>query len=192
MKIEKRGMVMIGKLKGKIFRISVMCFIILFLSCFVQMDVKASTRGAYQAYVNKHINKKKCPNLKCILYDINKDGRKELIVQYESGVRYAYRIYTYRKGKVKKMHKGEFFGASGIYYKKGKKELFILFTNGASDNEYCSYQMKGGKLKKNKSYRAVFNMETEDAKYFFGKKRISQKKYDRFSEKLKPIPEHVL
>ena len=107
---------MTKKLKCVIFRVSVMCFIVLFLAGFMQTEVKASTRSAYRAYVNKHINKKKCPNLKCILYDINKDGKKEMIAQYESGVRCAYQIFACKNGKVRKLHKGEFFGAGGIYY----------------------------------------------------------------------------
>lgn len=167
------------------------CFIV-FLFSSVQMEAKVSTRSAYKTYANKHFNANKYPYLKCILYDINRDGVQEMIVRYESGVRNAYQVYTCQKGKVKKLHKGEFSGAGGIYYIKGKKELVISFSNGASDNGYCSYQIRGGRLKKTKSYRAVYNEHTQKAKYYLGKKRISGTAYDRFERKLKGIPEHSL
>lgn len=185
-------MVMGKKIIHKIFQISTICIFVLFAAFFVRIEVKASTKSAYQTYVNKHFSAKKYPYLKCILYDINKDGTQEMIVRYESGVRNAYQVYTYKKGKVKKLHKGEFFGAGGIYHIKGKKELIISFSNGASDNEYCSYKIKGGKLKKARSYRAVYDENTQTAKYYSGKKKISKTEYDRFETKLKEIPERSL
>lgn len=157
---------------------------------------KLSLRKAYKAYVKKHFKAKKYaykyPNAECILYDINKDGTKEMIVRYESGVRNAYQVFTYKKGKVKKLHKGEFFGAGSICYIKGKKVLVISFSNGASDGEHRMYKIKGNKLKMVKRYRHTFNENTRKATYYSGKNKISRAQYDRFMNKLKPIPERTL
>lgn len=176
----------------RIFQIVIICFIALFVMTYAQTEAKASESSAYRAYVNKHFKTGKYPYLECILYDINKDGIEEMIVRYESGVRNAYQVYTYKKGTVIKLHKGEFFGAGGISYIKGKKGLIISFSNGASDNEYCLYKIKRNKLIKVKSYRVKYNEITEKVTYFSGKKKISEAEYNRFQRKLKSIPEHTL
>lgn len=172
---------------AKIFRISIIFFVMLFVATSAQVEAKTSTRKAYKVYTKKHFKGKKYPNLKCILYDINKDGTKEMILRYESGVRNAYQVYTCKKGKVKKMHKGEFSGAGSISYIKGKKSLIISFSNGASDNGYYVYKVKGNKLKKVKSYWSTYDEVKGKATYTAGKKKISAAEYNRFIEKLKPI-----
>lgn len=155
----------------------------------VYVEAKSAAKRAYKVYINKHL--KKYPSLEYGLYDINKDGTKEMIVRYESGVRFAYQIYTYKKGKVKKLHKGEIGGAGNVYRIKGKKKIIISYSNGASDNGYSSYRVKGKKLKKGRVYSCKYNENTGKVQYFCGKKKISEAVYNRFVNRLKQITLHT-
>lgn len=128
-------------------------------------------RRTYRSYVLRNLKKSKYPYRKTRYYDINKDGIKELIVSYEAGVRIAYQFYTYHNGRVKKMHKSDFYGCNGISaMTNNRKYICITQSNGASDSSETIYKMSNRKLKKVATYRMKGN------RVYRNGKRVSKSK----------------
>jgi len=117
------------------------------------------------------------------LFDINKDGVKELIVTYMSGVRAGYQMFTYKNGKVIKMHKGDYHGGCGISRVKGTKYICISQSSGAADTSETCYKIKGTKLVKVCHYRFLGD-STGKVQYYKDGKKISKTEYDAFMKKL--------
>ena len=93
------------------------------------------------------------------LFNINKDGVPELVVQYPNGNKYGVVVYTYKKGKVVRMtSKKGYIGISSVRQQKGKKYLVLQWTQSRQSTGYDVYQMKGTKLKR--VYRYTYKYES--------------------------------
>lgn len=148
------------------------------VGCPVQAAAKASrAKKAYTSYYKKNLTERKYPDRYKKLYDINQDGVPEMILSYMSGVRYGYKIYTYRNGKVKCLK--TFIGGCGIYYKKSKKYIAVMQSGGAADNMITIYKMKGGKLKKVVAYRSksFYTGNNLQINYYKDETKISESSY---------------
>lgn len=151
------------------------------VSCPVHAASKSSrAKKAYSSYYKKNLTEKKYPDRYKKLYDINQDGVPEMILSYMNGVRYGYKIYTYRSGKVKCMK--TFIGGCGIYYKKSKKRIAVMQSGGAADNVCTIYKMEKGKLKKVVAYRSESVYTGNDLKiiYYKNKTKISENSYRKY------------
>lgn len=176
-----------NKIKGKLWNIKsiviLLCMFagILAVSSLVHAASKASrAKKAYSIYYKKNITEKKYPDRYKKFYDINRDGTPEMIVSYTSGVRYGYKIYTYKNSKVKCMK--TIIGGCGIYYKKNKKQIAVMQSGGAADNIFTIYKMKNAKLTKVVSYQSKSSYTANGIKitYYRNKKKISEKKYNKY------------
>ncbi|MCM1181364.1 MAG: hypothetical protein NC347_13995 [Clostridium sp.] len=168
----------------KIFVLLVCCLVLCSSISAQAKPSAAKVKKVYKSYAKKHFTEKKYPYNRYKLYDINKDGTKEMIMVYSYGVRNGYQIYTYKKGKVVKLHKGTYGGAGDIYRLKGTKKIVIMFSGGASDTSYTCYYMKGTKLKKGDTYRSWYEYGTNEKRCEKNGKKISSKKMDAFTNKL--------
>ena len=106
------------------------------------------------------------------LYDINKDGVSEMIVVYPSGVRAGCQLFTYKNGKIVKMHNDEFYGCNGIYKAKNNV-ICIQGSGGAASTSFTFYKMKGTKLKRIVKYTQDGDVFGRYVHYYRNNKRIS-------------------
>ena len=141
----------------KVKRIVLVCAVmLLMLSCNTVMAApgKATVKKAYAAYVKRNLSSSsKYPYGDYAVYDINKDGIPEMFFEYMAGTRSGFKIYTYKNGKVSGMK--SFIGVSRIYYNGKKKQICVLTSGGAADNQYTCYKMKGKKLVALSKYESV-------------------------------------
>lgn len=132
---------------------------------------------AYKRYIKKYLSsEEKYPGYSAVVYDINCDGIYEMFYRYESGIRYACKIYTYKKGKIIKMK--ELNGCTNICCNQKKKLIYVDFPQGASHSISIFYKMKSKKLKKVSEYEAIFTENpdgTNKGRYYKNGKRISEK-----------------
>lgn len=172
-------------------RILVLFLVCCFVLCSsISAEAKPSAskvKKVYKSYAKKHFTEKKYPYNRYKLYDINMDGTKEMIMEYSYGVRNGYQIYTYNKGKVVKLHKGTYGGASGVYRLKGTKKIVIMLSGGASDTLYTCYYMKGKKLKKGDTYECWYEYGTNEMQCEKNGEKISEEEMNAFKNKLKMI-----
>lgn len=118
-------------------------------------------------------------------YDINKDGKPEMILTYPAGVRGGCTIYTIKSGKVKRA--GKVSGLCGQMvskWKGNKKYIVIEWSNGASDSGFTVYKLKSGKLKKVTEYRGWYDYSTDSAKFSKNNKSISRASYNSAQKKI--------
>lgn len=141
-----------------------------------------TVKKAYLSYLEKHSDDFPYGQYKII--DINKDRVAELVVYYCAGVRGGVRVFTYKNG-VKALHKNELLGVGRIYSVKNQKKICIATSNGASDSSLTYYSIQNNKLKKGNTIRILSNSST--MKYYYNKKRISEKKYRSYLKQLKVI-----
>ncbi len=142
---------------------------------------------AYRRYINKYLSSnKKYPSHKAVVCDINVDGIYEMFFSYNSGVRSAYKIYTYKKGKIIKM--GDFSGCNFITYNTNKKQICVIGSAGADHSIQTCYKMIFSKLKKIAEYESIsitnYSDRINKAKYYKNGKRIPAKKYKTFSRRV--------
>lgn len=93
------------------------------------------------------------------LYDFDKDGVKEMCVAYEAGLRAAYDFYTYKNGKIIKMHK-TIKGGSGVCWIPGKKYIVVNTSHSAFWSDTWLYVKKGTKMVKKYKYTYKTDMDT--------------------------------
>lgn len=141
---------------------------------------------AYRKYINKYLySNKKYPSHKAVVCDINGDGIYEMFFSYTKGVRAAYKIYTYKRGKIIKM--GDFSGCNFITYNTNKKQICVIGSAGATHSIQTCYKMVSSKLKKIAEYESIsitnYSDRVNKAKYYKNGKRISAKKYKIFSKR---------
>ena len=108
------------------------------------------------------------------MYDFNKDGTKELIVESARGARSILCAYTYYKGKVKYLTDG-----NGFYYQKDKKYLISYGSGGFQDFDYTAYKISKGKAKKSFKYAWDAGVYKKDGK------KIDKKTFTDFQDTLK-------
>ncbi len=151
-------------------------------------SIKNNAKKAYKNYVRKYLpSSAGYPYGMYKLYDINRDGIPEMLFAYQAGVRSAYKIYTYKKGKIIKMLDVT-EGGSGLYRVKGKKYIVIHTSGGAADGAFTCYKMQGKKLVKVSEYRNVStggeNPQPQEVKFYKNSKKISKAKYIAYHNKL--------
>ena len=153
-------------------------------SCLVTVKKKSkpskqTVQKAYKNYFNRKFNGNSMYRDGYYkLYDINKDAVSEMIVAYQSGVRYGFQLFTYKNGKVVKMHDKWFGGCNGIYKAKNKM-ICIQASNSAANTTYTFYKMKGTKLKKIVSYTYDADMDGRYVHYYRNNKRISAAEFKK-------------
>ncbi len=146
-------------------------------------DKKA--RNAYKRYVRNYLSsRKRFPGHYYKLRDINNDGIPEMFFAYNGGVRAAYKIYTYKKGKIIKM--GDFSGCNFITYNKSSKQICVIGSGGASHSILTCYKMISSRLKQTSEYESIsdYSGGSNKVKYYKNKKRISAKRYNKFSKRI--------
>lgn len=110
----------------------------------------------------------------CYMYDFNKDGVKEFVASESAGARPLAHVYTYYKGKVKKLEVGQQAG-----YVKGKKYMVLLNSGSGFETYYDVYKISGGKVKKVTQYSIEYDKYKKDGK------EISEKSLNNFTKKIK-------
>jgi len=154
-------------------------------------SIKDNAKKAYKNYVRRYLpSSAGYPYGRHKLYDINRDGIPEMLFAYQAGVRSAYKIYTYKKGKILKMLDVT-TGGSGLYRVKGKKYIVICTSGGVADNAFTCYKMQGKKLVKVSEYRSVStgggSLQPQEVKFYKNSKKISKAKYIAYQNKLTHI-----
>ncbi len=147
----------------------------------IAAPTKKVVNKAYASYVKKKLSStSKYPYGDYTLYDINRDGIPEMFFEYMAGVRSGFKIYTYKKGKVKALKSAT--GISRIYYNSRKKQICILSSSGAANNQYTTYKMQGRKLKRVSVYESkAINGSMWDVRFYKNGKMISQGQYSSYA-----------
>ncbi|MBQ4068424.1 MAG: Ig-like domain-containing protein [Lachnospiraceae bacterium] len=110
-------------------------------------------KKAYKKYAAKNLKESDYPYRNIFYYDIDKDNIDEMIVSYEAGNRMAYQLYTYYKGKTRKLHKEDFAWCSGIYSVTTNPKYICIQQTGGADNYYLTvYKISNKKLKEVVNY----------------------------------------
>ena len=162
-------------------------------SCLVTVKKKSkpnkqTVQKAYKNYFNRNFKGNSMYRL-CDyrLYDINKDGVSEMIISYESGVRYAYQLFAYKNGKVVKMHSGEFGGGCGVYGMNNKTICIHQTNGGAIGDTYTFYKVSGSRLKKVVTYvsEVIYNgSNISGVAHYKNKEKISREAFFNVIDKL--------
>ncbi|MEE3468528.1 MAG: hypothetical protein VZQ83_08815 [Eubacterium sp.] len=119
---------------------------------------------------------------KYALYDINKDGDKEMIIRYNAKKKNTVRIYSYDTYDLSTEILGEAFGVSEIRKNTKKKQLVIVTTTGKKIKTITPYTITAsGKLKAGVTYKK--NGKT----YKKGKKKIKKKAFDKYYKTVKKL-----
>lgn len=169
-----------------------MLFCLLLAACFAMprraMAAKPSASkvtAAYNKYYRKHYVGHGYRGMKAIRYDFNKDGIEELYICYESGVRGAYELFTYKNGKVVKMH-DTFYGCQGVSCYKNKY-IAVSQSESAFKSYITIYKIKGKKMSKIAKYTFSNSSSTGKVKCYRNGKRISKEKYYALDNKMVSI-----
>lgn len=149
---------------------------------------KQTVQNAYKNYFNRNFKGNSMYRDGCYkLYDINKDGVSEMIVGYPAGMRSGCQLFTYKNGKVVKMHSGEFGGGCGVYG-MNNKTICISQTNGlAVGDTYTFYKVSGSRLKKVVTYvsEVIYNgSNISGVAYYKNKEKISREAFSNVIDKL--------
>ena len=122
-----------------------------------------------------------------VIYDINNDGKLELILNTEDicGMAIPSALFIYYKGKVKCIG---ITGHNSYYCGYRKGNLILGGEGGMGEFYFYYYKIKNGKLKKvASSYDNAGMVDGETIphvqKYWIGKKKVSKKKFDNFIKK---------
>lgn len=147
------------------------------------LDKKA--RNAYKRYVKNYLSSRKMfPGHRYKLCDINNDGVPEMFFSYQNGVRATYKVYTYKKGKILKME--ELDGVNEIVYSRSRKQICVIASNSSSHSILACYKMVSNKLKQVSKYESIsdYSGGSNKVKYYKNNKRISAKRYNKFSKRI--------
>lgn len=172
-----------------------MFMVIVFALCITAVPIQAQAanaknRKAHKAYLKQiKKDKKKYRNggkIKYAYKDLNGDGIDELITEPDFGACMQI-IYTYRRGKVRKLvevGQGEFTK----YYKKNK---VLFYYGGHGDWEWDEYYKFQNNKYKRVAYKEVafdYNMETEEeiytTSYYVKGKKVDKRVYTSYIKKL--------
>lgn len=146
----------------------------------------AKAHKAYEKQIRKD-QRKYCPGDDAYLYythkDLNGDGVDELITQ--PGLGYCSElVYTYKKGKVKRIAAfGNYWGISKYYKKKG-----VLLCEGdyGGLSGQIYYKLKGTKLVTKARREGTYDMETDKTAYayYVNERKVSKQKYNSYVKQL--------
>ncbi len=138
-------------------------------------------RRAYKPYMTKYHTTDTRGQNAYLLRDLNEDGVQELLIQHTAGVRSRLIIFTYYRGKVKKVL--DQYGVSTISWKKSTHKICVQSSEGAAYAYWDVYQLKAGKMKNIVSY---YTTMTKSGKmlYYKNRTRISENTYGKATRNL--------
>ena len=131
-------------------------------------------KKAYKQYIQQYKAVPACGPAYYLMKDLNRDGVKECMVQFQCGMKSKLIILTYKGKKVKKVF--EKTGVEELHYNKKKNRICIDYSSGAADHDTFIYLLKGKKLKKKDSYRSVSSYKNGhiSVSYYHKKKTITE------------------
>ena len=94
------------------------------------------------------------------LYDVNKDGVKEMFLAYPSGVRMGVDVYGYRNDEVVRLK--SFSGVNDVKKDARAKQVVLVQSDSASETTYTTYKISKGALKKVTTYEENGDTYTKD------------------------------
>ena len=158
---------------------------------------KKTKNKAYKAYRN-WLYETDCSGIR--LYDVNKDGLKELLVTYDgygTGIS-SFKMYTYKGGKVISCLEDfiyEEYIPGGLYYNKSTKRLHGKRGGGGGIEDWYYTLDKSKSIKRVylQKVETQFNSATGKFKYgyYYKGKTISKKTYSKklksWNKNLKPL-----
>lgn len=160
------------KLFSRMLALSLALSILFSGSSITTVNAATNLKSIYTKYVKQELKKNEhADTLTCYMYDFNKDGVKEFITCEVGGARAAYRVYTYKDGKVQYLADG-----NNIGYIKGKKYLVSYGSGSAFYYCYDVYKISGGKSK------LVTHYEWDNSVYKKDNTEISRNEFDNFSK----------
>ncbi len=133
------------------------------------------------------------------VYDINKDGLKELLMTFDGHGKniYSFDVYTYKNGKVVQCNTGYSFEYSpfGLQYNKSTKRIYGSRGGGGSIENWYYTLSKSKKLKRVtlEKVESGYNYKTGKIsyKYYYKDKKITKKEYNKklksWQKNLKPL-----
>jgi len=114
---------------------------------------KKTVKKAFKKYIRRYKDATSFGPQKYYLTDLNKDGVKECIVQFQDGMKCRLIILVYKNNKVRKAFNKT--GVEEIHYNKSKNRICIDFSSGAADHDTIIYKLSGKKMKKKDYYKSV-------------------------------------
>ena len=168
----------------------ILCFMLLtMMVCPAKTYAAKPSAKKVSAAYNKYFQKKyvgnyKYPDARGYLYDFNKDGIKEMFVEYAGGARGSCDFYTYKNGKVIKMYK-TIHGTGRICWMKGTKYIVVMTSSGANLSYVDLYTIKKTKMVHKYRYTYKTDMDTgKNVKCYKNGKRISRSEWNKIQNKL--------
>ena len=107
------------------------------------------------------------------LYDINKDGKNEMIITYPAKARKMVDIYGYDSAANKVSLIKSLSGVSEIRKDTKKKQIVVLTSKGSKNYSYTAYKYDGTKIKKSTTWSRNKNT------YKKNKKKITKKAFSK-------------
>lgn len=187
--------------KKKIVKLVMMMTIVLMLTgvsvpYISQQSVQAASINKQVSKVYKKILKKeskKDENLSYSYVDINRDGKKELLVISNGSM--LTKICTYVKGKVKVYKSSSYYGEAifegDVMYNKQAKKLIVYL--GGTSSAYSGFQIKNGKLVISRAFEVEKVWKKDGSyklNYYVNGKKVSQKKYEKKMKTYKAIKKY--
>ncbi len=124
------------------------------------------------------------------LYDINKDGKNEMIITYPDKARKVADVYGYDSAANKVSRIKSLSGVSEIRKDTKKKQIIVLTSKGSKNYSYTAYKYDGTKIKKSTTWSRNKNTYKKNKKKItkkaFSKQKKSFSKMKKLS--LKKIP----
>lgn len=154
---------------------------------------KKTKSKAYKAYRN-WLYETDCLGIR--LYDVNKDGLKELLVTYDGyGTNIcSFKMYTYKGGKVVSCLEDFIYDeyvASGLYYNKSTKRLHGKRGGGGGIEDWYYTLTKSKKVKRIYLQKVETQYNPLKYGYYYKGEVISKKtynkKYKSWNKNLKPL-----
>lgn len=138
---------------------------------------------AYKSYHHRYLSSNNAfRDGQYTTHDINKDGIPEMIFSYASGVRGAYKIYTYRNKRVWILKTIE--GCSGTMKYKDKC-IFVTTSGSASATAITRYKISSNKLTKVSVYKSVPDPKDASIVYYYKNgKIISNETFNGYRNKI--------
>ena len=163
----------------------------------VEAVSKKTKSKAYKAYRN-WLYETDCTGIR--LFDVNKDGLKELLVTYDGYGTYihSFKMYTYKGGRVVSCledYINEEYIPSGLYYNKSTKRLHGKRGGGGGIEDWYYTLNKSKQVKRIYLQKVETQYDTIAGKMKYGyyykgnaiSKKTYNKKYKSWNKKLKPL-----
>ena len=135
-----------------------------------------TVKKAYKSYIKRYVNEvPKGAEAYYYIVDLNKDGVKECIVQFQDGMKCRLIILGYKSKKVVTILNTT--GMESIHYNKKKNRICIDYSSGAVSHQTIIYKLSGKKLKKTDRYTSDLKAGTYEVIYYHKKKRLSENEF---------------